>query len=110
MFYPTFNPISAGYPSAGFKRAEYQSLILDLETPSLNGTATISGEVGSWFKHISQEGFQACILSNNGEERVLGVAEILYPLHISGSEAPARGLLSGSRPDECRPGRDGGDR
>lgn len=81
-------------PLQDLKELKIKAFILDLDNTITEWNSNhIREEVGSWFKLISQEGFQACILSNNGEERVLRVAENLGIPYIFRAQKPRRGAF-----------------
>ncbi len=70
-------------------KRKIKGLILDLDnTITLWNSNEISIEVGEWFKVISASGFKACILSNNGEKRILQVARQLDIPYIHRAAKP----------------------
>lgn len=55
-----------------------KAFILDLDNTITEWNSNhIREEIGTWFQNILSQGFRACILSNNGQERVVRVAESL---------------------------------
>lgn len=60
------------------KKSQIKGFILDLDnTITLWNSNEISMQVEEWFKTIKSMGFKACILSNNGEKRIVQVAQQL---------------------------------
>jgi HAD superfamily phosphatase (TIGR01668 family) len=58
------------------KKRRIKGFILDLDnTITLWNSNDISIQVEEWFKKIKSMGFKACILSNNGEKRIVKVAQ-----------------------------------
>jgi HAD superfamily phosphatase (TIGR01668 family) len=55
-----------------------RGLIVDLDnTVTEWNLKTLRPEVKAWFKRVQERGFQACLVSNNRENRVTGMAEAL---------------------------------
>ncbi|NLO21542.1 MAG: YqeG family HAD IIIA-type phosphatase [Syntrophomonadaceae bacterium] len=60
------------------KKSQIKGFIMDLDnTITLWNSNEISMQVEEWFKKIKSMGFKACILSNNGEKRIVKVAQQL---------------------------------
>ncbi len=71
------------------KNRKIKGFILDLDnTITLWNSNEISIKVDEWFKVISEGGFKACILSNNGEKRILTVAQRLDIPYIHRAAKP----------------------
>lgn len=69
-----------------------RAFILDLDNTVTEWNSNdVHEEVSQWFRLIKQEGFKACILSNNGEERVLAVAQNLDIPYVHRAQKPRRG-------------------
>ncbi len=90
------------------QKRQIKGLILDLDnTITLWNSNEISSQVDAWFRKIRSMGFQACILSNNGEKRILTVAQVLdIPyIHRAAKPQPASFLravqLMGLKPAEA---------
>jgi len=65
-------------PMEKLKKSQIKAFILDLDnTITLWNSSEVSAEVVEWFTQIKADGFKACILSNNGEKRILSVARSL---------------------------------
>lgn len=84
-----------------------KAFILDLDNTITEWNSNhIREEIGTWFQNILSQGFRACILSNNGQERVVRVAESLGIPFISRAQKPRRGAfhravsLMGVKPEE----------
>lgn len=71
-----------------------KAFILDLDNTITEWNSNhIREEIGTWFASIRSQGFKACILSNNGQERVLQVAESLGIPFIHRAQKPRRGAF-----------------
>lgn len=69
-----------------------KAFILDLDNTITEwNNNSITEEVRQWFTMVKAAGFKACILSNNGEQRVLQVAESLAIPYICKARKPRRG-------------------
>lgn len=69
-----------------------RAFILDMDNTITEwNSQELRFEVEAWFSAIKQQGFKACILSNNGERRILGVAERLGIPFIHRARKPLRG-------------------
>lgn len=65
--------------------------ILDLDNTITEWNSNIiTAEVAKWFAHIKDLGFYACILSNNGEKRVVNVAKQLDIPYVHRAQKPRR--------------------
>ena len=79
-------------PVDELKKLRIKAFILDLDNTITEWNSNkITQEITSWFELIKQEGFQACILSNNNEQRVLKVAESLNIPYVYRAQKPRRG-------------------
>ena len=79
-------------PLHELKEQNIKAFILDLDNTITEWNSNeITGEVHQWFERIKAEGLKACILSNNGEKRVLQVAEALDIPYIHRAQKPRRG-------------------
>jgi len=73
-----------------------KAFILDLDNTITEWNSNyIREEIAAWFKTILDQGFKACILSNNGQQRVVQVAQSLGIPFISRAKKPRRGLSAG---------------
>ncbi len=71
------------------KERQVKGFILDLDnTITLWNSNEISIQVEEWFKQIKSMGFKACILSNNGEKRIVRVAQSLDIPYIHRAAKP----------------------
>lgn len=84
-----------------------KAFILDLDNTITEWNSNyIREEIAAWFKTILDQGFKACILSNNGQQRVVQVAQSLGIPFISRAQKPRRGAfrraveLMGVQPEE----------
>ncbi len=65
--------------------------ILDLDNTITEWNSNIiTAEVTEWFADIKALGYNACILSNNGEQRVLNVAQQLNIPYVHRAQKPRR--------------------
>jgi HAD superfamily phosphatase (TIGR01668 family) len=81
-------------PLQELKKANIKAFILDLDnTVTSWNSSHVTEEIIEWFNLIKVEGFKACILSNNGEKRVLAVAESLGIPYIHRAQKPRRGAF-----------------
>ncbi|MGI5912798.1 MAG: YqeG family HAD IIIA-type phosphatase [Syntrophomonadaceae bacterium] len=68
------------------------AFIFDLDnTVTEWNSQKICEEIIQWFSLIKQQGFKACILSNNCEQRVLAVAKSLDIPYVHRAQKPRRG-------------------
>lgn len=95
-------------PLAQLREAGKNSFILDLDNTVTEWNSNeISTQVTAWFAQIKEEGFRACIISNNGAKRVEKVAGSLDIPFISRAVKPRRAAflravsLLGVQPDEA---------
>ncbi|QGT98926.1 Hydrolase, HAD subfamily IIIA [Candidatus Syntrophocurvum alkaliphilum] len=73
------------------KKLKIRALIIDLDNTLTEWNSNIiASEIEEWFEQIKDEGFKACILSNNGEERVVKVADKLGIPYIPKAAKPRR--------------------
>lgn len=71
-----------------------KAFILDLDNTITEWNSNnITGEVLDWFRLIKQKDFKACILSNNGEQRVVKVADQLGIPFVHRAQKPRRGAF-----------------
>lgn len=78
-------------PLATMRDMKIQAFILDLDnTVTEWNSHVLREEVARWFEKIQAEGFQACILSNNGEERVIKIARLLNIPYVHRAQKPRR--------------------
>lgn len=76
------------------KQQNIKAFILDLDnTVTEWNSIEISQDIMEWFELIKKEGFKACILSNNGEQRIVKVAEKLDVPFIHRARKPRRGAF-----------------
>lgn len=81
-------------PLEQLKDKNIKAFILDLDNTITEWNSNhIREEIGAWFTAITDQGFQACILSNNGQERVVRVAESLGIPFICRAQKPRRGAF-----------------
>jgi len=79
-------------PLTQLRELDIKAFILDLDNTVTEWNSNeIREEVSRWFTMIKQEGFKACILSNNGERRVLAVAQSLDIPYVHRAQKPRRG-------------------
>ena len=79
-------------PLTQLQELNIKAFILDLDNTVTEWNSNeIREEVSQWFTMIKQEGFKACILSNNGERRVLAVAQNLDIPYVHRAQKPCRG-------------------
>jgi len=69
-----------------------KAFIIDLDNTTTHWNSNqLTPEVIEWFTRLKEQGLKACFLSNNGEERVLGVAGILGIPYVFRAQKPRRG-------------------
>jgi hypothetical protein len=92
-------------PLDQLKDNNIKAFILDLDNTITEWNSNyIREEVGAWFSAIISQGFKACILSNNGQERVVRVAESLgIALSQQGFDYLRCGNLQGTGTDCEKP-------
>lgn len=79
-------------PLENLAERNIKAFIFDLDNTITEWNSNIvNQEVLDWFITIKERGFQACILSNNGEQRVVGVAQRLGIPFIHRAAKPRRG-------------------
>lgn len=79
-------------PLEKLQKRNIKAFILDLDNTLTEWNSNvIDRQVSDWFRTIKEMGFQACILSNNGEQRVVGVARDLAIPFIHRAAKPRRG-------------------
>lgn len=79
-------------PLEELEKAGIRAFILDLDNTITEWNShDLRLEVEAWFSAIKQQGFKACILSNNGEQRILQIAKRLDIPFIHRARKPLRG-------------------
>jgi len=79
-------------PLDKLRQQNIKAFIIDLDNTITEWNSNeIRLEVEEWFKRINAEGLKACILSNNGEERIRKVADRLGIPFIHRAAKPRRG-------------------
>lgn len=69
-----------------------KAFIIDLDnTITYWNSNVITEEVEAWFAGLKEQGFKACFLSNNGEQRVLAIAQALDLPYVFRAKKPRRG-------------------
>ncbi|HPF20013.1 MAG TPA: YqeG family HAD IIIA-type phosphatase [Syntrophomonas sp.] len=83
-----------------------RAFILDLDNTITEwNSQELRAEVEAWFRTIRERGFKACILSNNGEQRIVQIAARLEIPFIHRARKPMRGAflqaveIMGMQPD-----------
>lgn len=78
-------------PIDELKKQGKKAFILDLDNTITEWNSNdITDEVKMWFNNVKKAGFKACILSNNGKERVYNVANQLDIQYIHRAQKPRR--------------------
>lgn len=78
-------------PLKRLRELNINAFILDLDnTVTEWNSIVVREEVSQWFRLIKQEGFKACILSNNGEQRIVAVAKTLGIPYVHRAQKPRR--------------------
>jgi len=78
-------------PLDNLRQRHIKAFILDLDNTITSWNSNeIRQEVADWFKMLKKKGYKACILSNNGEKRVLSVATSLDIPYIHRAQKPRR--------------------
>ncbi|MEQ8175508.1 MAG: YqeG family HAD IIIA-type phosphatase [Syntrophomonadaceae bacterium] len=78
-------------PLAALREKQIEAFIFDLDnTVTEWNSYVLRDEVARWFEMIRSQGFKACILSNNGEERVIKVARRLDIPYVHRAQKPRR--------------------
>ncbi len=81
-------------PLDKLKSQNISAFIVDLDNTITEwNSSELRIEVEDWFRMIKAKGFKACILSNNGEERIRRVAERLDIPFIHRAAKPRRGAF-----------------
>ncbi len=81
-------------PLEKLKAQNIEAFILDLDNTITEWNSNeLRGEVEEWFGRIKAEGFKACILSNNAEQRIKLVADRLDIPFIHRAAKPRRGAF-----------------
>lgn len=71
--------------------AGLRAFIFDLDNTITEwNSQELRAEVEAWFKIIKERGFKACILSNNGEQRILQISQRLGIPFIHRARKPLR--------------------
>ncbi len=78
-------------PLQDLAAAGYRAFIFDLDNTITEwNSQELRTEVEEWFRTLGQMGFKACILSNNGEKRILQIARRLGIPFIHRARKPMR--------------------
>ena len=78
-------------PLEELEKAGIRAFILDLDNTITEwNSQELRAEVEAWFSAIKQQGFKACILSNNGEQRILQISKRLGIPFIHRARKPLR--------------------
>lgn len=78
-------------PLPALEQLGIKAFILDLDNTLTEWNSNeVREEIIDWFVRIKAAGFKACILSNNGEQRVITVAQILDIPYIFRARKPSR--------------------
>ncbi|MDD2511373.1 MAG: YqeG family HAD IIIA-type phosphatase [Syntrophomonas sp.] len=78
-------------PLDKLKELKINTFILDLDNTITEwNRREVRQEIAEWFENIKGQGFKACILSNNGEQRVLVVARSLGIPYLHRAQKPRR--------------------
>lgn len=78
-------------PLEELKELGIKAFIFDLDNTLTEWNSNeVRSEIIEWFKTIKRKGFKACILSNNGEQRVITVAQKLDIPYIFRARKPSR--------------------
>ena len=79
-------------PLKELESAGIRAFILDLDNTITEwNSQELRTEVEVWFSTIKELGFKACILSNNGEQRILQISKRLTIPFIHRARKPLRG-------------------
>jgi hypothetical protein len=79
-------------PLEELSAAGLRAFIFDLDNTITEwNSQELRAEVEAWFKIIKERGFKACILSNNGEQRIIQIAQRLGIPFIHRARKPLRG-------------------
>ncbi|ABI67857.1 YqeG family HAD IIIA-type phosphatase [Syntrophomonas wolfei] len=78
-------------PLDKLREIKINTFILDLDNTITEwNRREVRQEIAEWFENIKGQGFKACILSNNGEQRVLAVARSLGIPYLHRAQKPRR--------------------
>lgn len=78
-------------PLVTLREKQIEALIFDLDnTVTEWNSHLLRDDVARWFEMLRAQGFKACILSNNGEERVIKVARLLDIPYVHRAQKPRR--------------------
>jgi HAD superfamily phosphatase (TIGR01668 family) len=78
-------------PLDRLQKLKIKAFILDLDNTLTEWNSNeIKEDIINWFDAIKSRGLKACILSNNGEERVITVAERLGIPYLFRAQKPRR--------------------
>lgn len=73
------------------EQLDIKAFIMDLDNTLTEWNSNeISDDILDWFVRMKAEGYKACILSNNGEQRVITVAQKLGIPYIYRAHKPSR--------------------
>jgi HAD superfamily phosphatase (TIGR01668 family) len=79
-------------PLERLRELKIRAFILDLDNTVTEWNSNeLRAEVTQWFALIKDKGFKACILSNNGENRIVSVAKALDIPYVHRAQKPRRG-------------------
>ena len=79
-------------PMEELEKVGIRAFILDLDNTITEwNSQELRAEVEAWFSAIKQQGIKACILSNNGEQRILQISKRLGIPFIHRARKPMRG-------------------
>ncbi len=78
-------------PLDKIKELGIKALIIDLDNTITEWNSHfLSEETYAWFEQLKEQGFKTCLLSNNGEQRVLAVAKNLDIQYVYRAQKPRR--------------------
>jgi len=78
-------------PLDKLRQKNIKAFIMDLDNTITEWNSNeLRAEVAAWFRLIQSQGFKACILSNNGEQRIKNVADRLSIPFIHRAAKPRR--------------------
>jgi HAD superfamily phosphatase (TIGR01668 family) len=78
-------------PLEKLKNRGVKAFVLDLDNTLTEwNSMEVKSEIIEWFVQIKAAGYKACILSNNGEQRVISVAQKLGIPYIHRARKPSR--------------------
>jgi HAD superfamily phosphatase (TIGR01668 family) len=78
-------------PLDRLQQLHIKAFILDLDNTLTEWNSNeLKDEIVAWFKQIKSRGLKACILSNNGEQRVITIAQRLGIPYLFRAQKPRR--------------------